>query len=88
MYSLLFFNDVIDIGEFDKLSDCELLVDAVFSLLIAWLVEMEVIVESGPSDCDGVVNVGVFGGDSSFTCRADFNLSITALSEPLRFLFA
>lgn len=39
-------------------------------------------------DCGGVDMVGVFGGDSSLTCRADFSLSITALSDPLRFLFA
>lgn len=45
-------------------------------------------VASQPIDCDGADIVGVFGGDSSFACRADFNLSITALNEPFRFLLA
>lgn len=36
----------------------------------------------------GVLNVGVDGGESSETLCADFNLSITALSEPLRFFVA
>lgn len=76
------------------------LFDMSFSLLIEWpavdaaaaataaaATEGVMFVVSAVIDCDGVGSVGVFGGDSSFTCRADFNLSMTALSEPFRFLF-
>lgn len=80
-----------------------MLFDVIFSLLTAWpavdadaaaaataataAAEEAMLVVSVVIDCDGVGSVGVFGGDSSFTCRADFNLSMTALNEPFRFLF-
>lgn len=67
------------------------LLDVSFSLLTVWPADDEaeegIFVGSVVTDCAGVDSVGVFGGDSSFTCRADFNLSMTALSEPFRFLF-
>lgn len=63
--------------------------DGILSLLIVWPLDADdTMFASLPIDCDGVGMVGVFGGDSSFTCRADFNLSMTALSEPFRFLLA
>lgn len=63
--------------------------DAALSLLIDWPLDADdTMLVSLPIDCDGVGMVGVFGGDSSFTCFADFNLSMTALNEPLRFLLA
>lgn len=63
--------------------------DGVLSLLIGWPLDADdTMVASLPIDCVGVGMVGVFGGDSSFTCRADFNLSMTALSEPFLFFCA
>lgn len=84
---------------FDKFID-DAFDDAVFSLLLDECpppddddvdddIDVDdVVMASVPIACDGVDNVGVFGGDSSFTCRADFSLSITALNEPFRLTFA
>lgn len=74
---------------FDKFN-VGVLADVDLSLLTDWpdgSVELLVFV-SVFSDCGGADIVGVFGGDSSLTCLADFNLSITALNELLLFLFA
>lgn len=74
---------------FDKFS-VGVFADIVFSLLAVWPTGTVTVLvfASVPIVCGGADNVGVFGGDSSFACRADFNLSITALNEPFRFLFA
>lgn len=83
MYSLLLLAPLFDDDELDVPP----LLDADFSLTLV-LCDSDIGATLKSKFCvyGGVGCVGVFGGESSLTCRV-FSLSITALKEPLRTLF-